>query len=136
MRRERLSVPQEVRLLAPFAALQVDAYIASHDVKYTAPLPTSWRLRPSMADPTIVPLIPLPNHPAYVSNAAIIASAAAELVGYMFPQEAAYWQYLGEEAGLSRIYGGIHYPSDERAGNQMGKSIAALAIQRDQLNGP
>jgi hypothetical protein len=54
----------------------------------------------------------------------------------MFPQEAAYWQYLGEEAGLSRIYGGIHYPSDERAGNQMGKSIAALAIQRDQLNGP
>jgi hypothetical protein len=47
-----------------------------------------------------------------------------------------YWQYLGEEAGLSRIDGGIHYPSDERAGNQMGKSIAALAIQGDQLNGP
>jgi membrane-associated phospholipid phosphatase len=136
VRRERLSVPREVRLLAPFAALQVDAYIAAHDAKYTAPIPTSWRLRPNMADYTIVPLIPVPNHPAYVSNAAIIASAAAELVGYMFPQEAAYWQYLGEEAGLSRIYGGIHYPSDERAGNQMGKSIAALAIQRDQLNGP
>ena len=89
-----------------------------------------------MADPTIVPLIPLPNHPAYVSNAAIIATAVAELVGSMFPQEAAQWRYLGEEAGLSRIYAGIHYPSDERAGNQMGKSIAALAIQRDQLNGP
>ena len=109
----------------------VDAYIAAHDAKYTY-----WRLRPNMADPTIVPLIPLPNHPAYVSNAAIIASAVAALVGYMFPQEAAHWQYLGEEAGLSRIYGGIHYPSDERAGNQMGKSLAALAIQRDQLNGP
>ena len=54
----------------------------------------------------------------------------------MFPQEAAHWQYLGEEAGLSRIYGGIHYPSDERAGNQMGKRLGALAIQRDQLNGP
>ena len=35
-------------------------------------------------------VIPVPNHPAYVSNAAIIASAAAELVGAMFPQEAAY----------------------------------------------
>ena len=131
VRRERLSVPREVRLLAPFAALQMDAYIAAHDAKYTF-----WRLRPNMADYTIVPLIPVPNHPAYVSNAAIIASAAAAFVGYMFPQEAAQWQYLGEEAGLSRIYGGIHYPSDERAGNQMGKSIAALAIQRDQLNGP
>jgi hypothetical protein len=53
----------------------------------------------------------------------------------MFPQEAAYWQYLGEEAGLSRIYGGIHYPSDEQVGNQMGKRLGALAIQRDQRNG-
>jgi membrane-associated phospholipid phosphatase len=130
VRRERLSVPREVRLLAAFSVLQWDAYLAAHDAKYLY-----WRLRPSMAGPTIAPFIPLPNHPAYVSNAAIIASAIAELVGYMFPQEAAYWQYLGEEAGLSRIYGGIHYPSDERAGNQMGKSIAALAIQRDRLNG-
>jgi hypothetical protein len=54
----------------------------------------------------------------------------------MFPQEAARWQYLGEEAGFSRLYGVIHYPSDERVGNQMGKSLGALAIQRDQLNGP
>jgi membrane-associated phospholipid phosphatase len=131
VRRERLSVPREVRLLAPFAALQLDAFIAAHDAKYTF-----WRLRPNMADNTIVPLIPQPNHPAYVSNAAIIASAAAELVGSMFPQEAASWQYLGEEAGLSRIYGGIHYPSDERAGSQMGQSLAALAIRRDQANGP
>jgi hypothetical protein len=119
VRRERLSVPREVRLLAPFAALQLDAYIASHDAKYLY-----WRLRPNMADPTLVPLIPQPNHPAYVSNAAIIASAAAALVGHIFPQEAAQWQYLGEEAGLSRIYGGIHYPSDERAGNQM--SVLAI----------
>jgi hypothetical protein len=131
VRRERLSVPREVRLLAPFAALQMDAYIAAHDTKYAY-----WSLRPSMADYTIVPLITVPNHPAYVSNAAIIATAVTELVGSMFPQEAAQWRYLGEEAGLSRIYAGIHYPSDERAGNRMGKSIAALAIQRDQLNGP
>jgi hypothetical protein len=82
-----------------------------------------------------VPLIQQPNHPAYVSNAAIIASAAAALVGAMFPQEAARWQYLGEEAGLSRIYAGIHDPSDERASNQMGKRLGALAVQRDQRNG-
>ena len=130
VRRERLSVPREVRLLAPLAVVQLDAYIAAHDTKYLY-----WRQRPSTADSTIALFIPLPNHPAYVSNAAIIASAAAVLVGAMFPQEAAYWQYLGEEAGLSRIYGGIHYPSDERVGNQMGKSIGALAVQRDQFNG-
>jgi membrane-associated phospholipid phosphatase len=54
--RERLSVPQEVRLLAPFAALYFDSLIAAHDAKYLY-----WRLRPSMADSTIVPLVPLPN---------------------------------------------------------------------------
>jgi hypothetical protein len=127
--RERLSVPREVRLLAPLAALQFDAYIAAHDAKYIY-----WRLRPSMADTTIAPLIRVPNHPAYVSNAAIFSSAVAELVGYMFPRDKALWRYLGDEAGLSRIYAGIHYPSDERAANQMGKSLAALAIQRDRLN--
>ena len=127
--RERLSVPREVRLLAPLAALQFDAYIAAHDVKYTY-----WRLRPNMADPTIVPLIGLPNHPAYVSNATIFSSAVAELVGHMFPRDKALWRYMGDEAGLSRIYAGIHYPSDERASNQMGKSLAALAIRRDRLN--
>jgi hypothetical protein len=125
----RASLPQEERLLAPFAALQLDAYIAAHDAKYTY-----WGLRPNMTDTTIEPLIPQPNHPAYVTNAAIIASALAELIGYMFPREGDQWRYLAEEAGLSRLYAGIHYICDERTGNVMGKGLALLAIQRDQLN--
>jgi membrane-associated phospholipid phosphatase len=129
-RRERLTVPREVRLLSLVATVQFDAYIASHDAKYIY-----WRLRPSMADPTIQPIIPMPNHPAYVSNAAILASAAGEVVASLYPQYAARFRYLGEEAGLSRIFGGIHYPSDERAGNEIGKKLGALALQRDQLNG-
>jgi hypothetical protein len=131
VRRERLSVPREVRLLAPVAALQADAYIAAHDVKYLY-----WSPRPNMVDATIAPLIPVPNHPAYVSNAAIIATAVAELIGSLYPQDSSQWRYLGEEAGLSRIYAGIHYPSDERAASEMGRKLGALAIHRDQLNGP
>src|SRR4029434_6339232 len=49
---ERLSMPREVRLLAPFAALYFDSLIAASDTKYLY-----WRQRPSMADDTIVPLI-------------------------------------------------------------------------------
>jgi membrane-associated phospholipid phosphatase len=130
LQRDRPSVPQEVRMTALVAAVQLDAGIAAHDTKYFY-----WRARPSMADPTIAPFIPVPNHPAYVSNAAIIASAMGEVMGYLSPPDAAYFRYRAEEAGLARIYGGIHYPSDERAGNEMGKKLAALAIQRDQLNG-
>jgi membrane-associated phospholipid phosphatase len=131
IQRERMSVPREVRVTSLVAAVQFDAGVASHDTKYTY-----WRPRPNMVDPTIVPLIGVPNHPAYVSNAAIIASALAEVMAYFSPPDAAQFRYFAEQAGLSRIYGGIHYTSDERVGNQMGKSLAALAIQRDQLNGP
>jgi membrane-associated phospholipid phosphatase len=131
IQRERLSVPREVRMTSLVAAVQFDAGVASHDTKYTY-----WRPRPNMADPTIVPVIGVPNHPAYPSNAAIIASALAEVMGYFSPPDAAQFRYFAGQAGLSRIYGGIHFPSDERAGSEMGKKIAALAIQRDQLNGP
>jgi hypothetical protein len=130
IQRERLSVPRETRVMALIAAVQHDATVAGHDTKYAY-----WHLRPSMADATIMPYIGLPNHPSYVSNAAIIASASAELAGYLFPQDAARFRVLAEQSGWSRIYGGIHYPSDERAGGEMGKKIAALAVLRDQQNG-
>jgi membrane-associated phospholipid phosphatase len=130
IQRDRLSVPREVRVMSLVYAAMLDAGIAGHDAKYTY-----WRLRPWMADPAIVPLIPLPGHPSYVSNAAIISSALGEVMAYFFPQDAAQFRFFGEQAGLSRIYAGIHYPSDERAGSAMGKQIAALAIQRDQAIG-
>ena len=117
------------RAYALEASVLFDAFIASQDGKFTY-----WYLRPHMLDPTIVPLIGVPNHPAYVSNAAIIASALAEVMGYFAPEDAAQFRSFAERTGLARIYGGIHYPSDERAGNDMGKKIAALAIRRDQLN--
>jgi membrane-associated phospholipid phosphatase len=130
LQRERLSAARETRVLALVSAAIVDTGIAAHDTKYFY-----WRARPNMLDPTIVPLIGQPNHPAYVSNAAIIGSVITELMGTFFPQELTAFRYRAEESGLSRIFGGIHYPSDERAGQEMGKPIAALAILRDQQNG-
>jgi membrane-associated phospholipid phosphatase len=128
---ERPSVPREARTLGLIAAVQQDAGIAGFDAKYTY-----WRLRPNMADPTIMPYIAQPPHPSYVSAGAIISAAMDELPASLFPQEAGFFHSLAVQAGWSRIYGGIHYPSDERAGAAMGRSLAALAVQRDQLSGP
>jgi membrane-associated phospholipid phosphatase len=130
LQRERVSAARETRVLGLVAAALVDAGIASHDTKFFY-----WRARPNMLDPTIVPLIGQPNHPAYVSNAAIIGSVITEVMGTFFPQELTAFRYRAEESGLSRIYAGIHFPSDERVGQEMGKQIAALALARDQQNG-
>lgn len=131
LKRDHLSPARETRVLSTVAAAVLDAGIASHDTKFHY-----WRARPNMLDPTIVPIIPQPNHPSYVSNAAIISGVLTAVSGYFFPQDQAAFKYMAEEGGLSRIYGGIHFPSDERTGLAMGDKIAALAIQRDQQNGP
>jgi hypothetical protein len=131
MAQGRLTVPREARVTALIAAVAHDAFIAAHDAKYTY-----WRLRPWMADPTIMPFIPEPNHPSYVSNDAIIRSAMDELAAYFFPPEAGFLRSLEEQGSWSRVYGGVHFPSDLQAGSAMGKSLAALAIQRDQATGP
>jgi hypothetical protein len=127
----RLTVPREARVTALIAAAAHDATIAAHDAKYTY-----WRLRPWMADPTIMPYVPQPNHPSYVSNAAIIDTAMDELAAYFLPEEVGRFHTLAEQGGWLRVYGGVHFPSDVQTGNAMGKSLAALAIQRDQATGP
>lgn len=38
------------------------------------------------------------------------------------------------EAGLSRMYGGIHFRFDSDAGQAPGRSVAAFAIVRDRAS--
>jgi len=40
-----------------------------------------------------------------------------------------------KEGGDSRIWGGIHYPMDNDAGVQLGKSVAQVFIARAQSDG-
>jgi hypothetical protein len=127
----RLTIPREARVTALIAAVAHDTFIAGHDAKYTY-----WRLRPTMADPTIKEYITHGNHPSYPANGSSIPSAMNELAAYFFPEEVGRFHTLAEQDGWSRVYGGIHFPSDVKTGQAMGKSLAALAIQRDQATGP
>jgi hypothetical protein len=38
---------------------------------------------------------------------------------------------MAEEAGLSRVYGGIHYRFDMTAGLELARQITALALSKD-----
>ena len=104
----------------------LDAIIASHDAKFTY-----WLIRPSQADPGIQVAIGLPNFPSYPSNHSTISSGMAAILAAMFPAEKAGLDALAEEAGRSRILGGIHYSFDNTAGLHLGRTIAAWALERD-----
>jgi membrane-associated phospholipid phosphatase len=115
--------PRAARAYALVSAVQFDAFIASHESKYSY-----WYIRPSQLDPTIVPVFPVPNHPSYPSNHATFSTARAEILAYLFPTRAAAARALAKESGDSRISAGIHYPMDIAAGANLGKKVAELFV--------
>ncbi len=125
-RKYRLRESAVTHLLALMNMAGFDAIIAAHDAKYTY-----WSIRPTQADPAITLAVGLPNFPSYVSNHSAISTAMSTLLGHEFPAERERLDALAEEAGLSRLYGGIHYRFDLDAGMQLGREVAAWARQHD-----
>ena len=122
--------PRVARAYALIASVMFDAFIASQDGKFTY-----WYIRPSQLDPAIVPIFPVPNFPSYPSNHSTFSAARSEVLAYLFPEHAAFIRAVGKEAGDSRIWAGIHFPMDNDAGVQLGKSVAQVFISRAMSDG-
>jgi membrane-associated phospholipid phosphatase len=118
-----LSGRQASRALAAALGATLDANIACHDAKYAY-----WTPRPSQLDPTIRPLVGLPNHPSYPSNHACDSGAAAEVLGAYFPVRRETLRAMARDAGESRIDGGIHYRFDISAGFEIAHAAARAAL--------
>src|SRR4029077_14184415 len=108
----------EVRAARVFALLNMamhDAAVGCWEAKYFYFNP-----RPSQLDPNIKTIIGLPNFPSYTSGHSTFSAAAAGVLGYLFPSGAAAFDTRKEEAGISRLYGAIHYRSDIERGKAHG----------------
>lgn len=113
-----------VLALANMAAF--DAHIGCWDAKFAY-----WYIRPSMADPLITTPVGLPNHPSYISGHSCNTASYSSVLAHAFPAETALLEGYTTEAGLSRMYGGIHYRFDITAGQELGRNVAAWAISHD-----
>ena len=123
--RYRLTERRAAHTLALMNAAGFDAVVASHEAKYTY-----WLIRPTQADPAITLPIALPSFPSYPSNHAAISAAAATVLGAAFPAERAALNAAAYEAGISRIYGGIHYRFDVDAGLAMGREVGLHVLEQ------
>lgn len=85
-------------------------------------------IRPSQADPLIKLAVPLPNHPSYTSGHSCVTSAYATVLADEFPQESTRLGAMVEEAGLARIYAGLHYTFDLLAGRELGRQVANYVL--------
>jgi hypothetical protein len=71
------------------------------------------RLRPFEVDPTLTTVVPRPTgNPSFPSGHATAAFAAALVLAKALPQERDELLAEAEQAAWSRVYGGVHFPSD------------------------
>jgi membrane-associated phospholipid phosphatase len=121
-----------------FAALntaQADAFIACWDAKFAY-----WSLRPvtairQLVDPSWTSYITTPPFPSYVSGHSTTSAAAATVLSAVFPGNADELAAMAEEAAASRLYGGIHFRSDNEVGLEMGRRVGATAVRAYSLGG-
>ena len=91
--------------------------------------------RPSQFDATISTVIPTPPFPSYPSNAATLGTASALVLAHLFPREAARYASWAKEFGESRLWAGIHFRSDIRTGDELGRHVAGAVIERARRDG-
>ncbi|HEX2035850.1 MAG TPA: phosphatase PAP2 family protein, partial [Chloroflexota bacterium] len=117
--------PRAARTYALLNVALHDAMVACWDAKYTY-----WAARPAMLEPAITTLFATPNHPSYPSAHGCLSSAAGTILGTLFPGDRAYFEGLTAEVSEARIMGGIHVRSDQIAGQDVGRAVAATVLAK------
>ena len=128
--------PHAERTLALAAVAMSDAGVASWDAKYAYwdPRPENG-VRDSGVDKNWEPFIETPFFPSYVSGHATYSGAAAEVLTYLFPKDAAEFNAKADEASNSRLWGGIHWRADNEVGLAVGRKVGALVVERAKTDG-
>lgn len=122
--------PRAARAYALLNAAFYDAGVACWDAKYAY-----WTIRPFQLDPEFRPVFPTPNHPSYPAAHACFSMTSALVLAHLFPRDTTALAALGRESGDSRVWAGIHYPSDIAAGRQLAERVAGRAIERARADG-
>jgi membrane-associated phospholipid phosphatase len=124
-----MSDVRAAQVLATLNTAQADAFIACWEAKFTY-----WSERPVTAirrtlDPAWSSLIVTPPFPSYVSGHSSTSGAASTVLSHFFPDERDELAALAAEAAVSRLYGGIHFASDNEAGLQLGQLVGREALR-------
>lgn len=125
--RDRLATPQAARVLVLTTVAIADALICCWDAKYAY-----WMARPITADPNLDVLIPTPPFPSFTSGHATASTAAATVLGHLFPSDETYLLANAAEATSTRLWAGIHFPIDCEMGGVGGAMVGRLVVLRAQ----
>lgn len=122
-----------------------DAFISCWDEKYRSSLIRPETVINEELDPDWVPLLQTPPFPEYTSGHSVISRAAALALTHVVGDDFSYIDSVeveyglkprtynsfleaSEEAGISRLYGGIHYMPAIEEGIEQGKKVGNYII--------
>jgi membrane-associated phospholipid phosphatase len=110
--------PEQRKTFGRAAAVVLGSFVANQAVKFVARRP-----RPDLPD--LPPLVHTMSNRSYPSAHATTSAAAAVALSQVLPKA----PLVGVAAALalSRLYLGVHYPSDTIAGAALGAAVAELA---------
>jgi hypothetical protein len=128
-----LSAAETVRLFAGLNVAMADAFIACWHAKFVW-----WTQRPvtvirERLDAQFLPYLITPNFPSYVSGHATVSGAASAVLAAAFPDKRDALLARAAQAAQSRLYGGIHFRSDNGQGLALGQRIGAAVVERLEL---
>ena len=83
-----------------------DAMIAAWDSAYAYNRPP-----PTAVKNDLTTVIPNPSYPSYPSAHAVAAGAASEVLAYVFPDRAEFFQDKAQQTAQSRVIAGVNYPA-------------------------
>jgi hypothetical protein len=107
-----------------------DAMVAAWDSKYAHSRP-----RPNEADARLDTALRAPRSPSYPCEYSVAAGAGSTVLAHFFPKDAAHFAAAAEEAARSRVLAGVVYPSDARAGLELGRAVGGRVIEALKLDG-
>ncbi len=108
-----------------------DATVAAWDTKYAHGRP-----RPFTANNGVKLYAPKSDSPSYPCEHSVAAGVAVALISHFYPALTDSVNRMAQQLMASRVAAGVAFPSDTRAGFELGKKIAAKEIEqtKDFLN--
>lgn len=76
-----------------------------------------------------------PRHPAYPAGHSTIAGAGFGILSHFFPDYTSDFEDMADNAGMARLWAGIHFRSDHTFGLNLGKVIAKIIVDRLKQDG-
>jgi acid phosphatase (class A) len=88
------------------------------------------RPRPYVIDPTLIPALAQDGSPSFPSKHAALGILFADLLTLLDPADQGGFAREGKLIGDDRVMAGLHWPSDDTAGQRLGKAFASYWLTR------